>query len=408
MRDRIPGMEQFSLYLHIPFCVKRCSYCDFNTFSGKGHLVDEYVGALGAEIRQLGVSAAAKYGGKAAAKTVYFGGGTPSMLGFDKTESLLQAVCDGFELRENAEITLEANPESVHPSAMKGLREAGVSRVSLGAQSFMDDELEVLGRMHTAQGTLEAVRCIREAGISNLSLDLIYGIPGQTTASWHASLEAALSQRPEHLSLYSLTVEPGTGLWEDVKAGVLSRPDMDLMADMYELAADALQRAGYQQYEISNWALPGEGMQGDAFPDYASRHNLQYWFNDFYIGAGAGAAGFAAGYRTLAEPNLEEYIRRMQAPPTGEFPFSPAVVEREVINRKREIEDTIMMGLRLTEVGLNLTRFQNRFGIGIEELYEGEIQELCDRHLLERIPGSLRLTPRGRLLGNQVFSVFIS
>ncbi len=404
--DRIPPMA-LSIYIHIPFCTRRCTYCDFNTYSGISGLIPEYIRAVEAEIRQSGLSALALHGSRLPVRSVYFGGGTPSVLTASQVGTLLDAVRCEFALEGDAEITLEANPESMRDNEMQRMSQAGINRVSLGTQSFIDSELQVLGRSHSCSDTREAVQAVRSAGIENLSLDLIYGIPGQTPTSWLQSLDDVLSLQPQHLSLYSLTIETGTILENRIHAGDFPEPDPDLMAGMYEQADVHLTEAGFLQYEISNWALPGASAV-DGQPYYASRHNLQYWLNEPYLGLGAGASGFAAGYRTRTVLHPAGYIRLMRQGERREFPFTAAVIDREPISRQREIEDTIMMGLRLTHTGLNRKRFQGRFGISPEQLYPSEVEKLAKQGLLELTPDALRLTPHGRLLGNRVFAEFIS
>ncbi|MBN1265362.1 MAG: radical SAM family heme chaperone HemW [Anaerolineales bacterium] len=397
-----------SLYIHIPFCRARCSYCDFNTYAGLAGLIPGYIDALCLELRELGTAAEAVLQYKLPIGTVYFGGGTPSLLAAPLIGQVLDTVRDVFKLQSGAEISLEANPDSTDLKNLKRLPAAGVNRISLGVQSFDPVELQVLGRIHTAEQTSAAVSVIREAGFDNLSFDLIYGIPGQTTLSWQASLQQAVRLSPQHLSLYSLTVEEGTKLQEELAAGRLTEPDPDVMAEMYEQACSFLSVEGYEQYEISNWAKPGKTQGSSFFPLYASRHNLQYWRNEPYLGVGAGAAGFAGGFRTLTIAHPAAYIRAFQKPSQDVFPFSAAVVEREAISRQREIEDTLMMGLRLTGAGVNVNRFIERFSTSPQVLYKEEIDLLVSQGLLEQTADSLRLTVKGRLLGNQVFCKFIS
>lgn len=393
-----------SVYVHIPFCRARCSYCDFNTYAGMSFLIPEYISALRKEIQQLGTAAEEDRGRKLQTGTVYFGGGTPSLLPATQILRMLDVMKEVFEVREGAEISLEVNPESADRKNLEAMA-AGVNRISLGVQTFDPLELEVLGRIHTVEDTMAAVRAIRQAGYRNLSFDLIYGIPGQSIQSWKETLQKAVELEPEHLSLYSLTVEEGTALEQEIESGALCRPDPDGMADMYEQAESLLKEAGYEQYEISNWALPGEG---GTFPQYASRHNLQYWLNREYLGVGAGASGFAAGFRTVNIAHPTAYIRSFQEPYNDVYPFSGATAERERINRQREIEDTMMMGLRLTAAGVNIQDFIKRFDYPPQVIYREEISLLVSQGLLEGTSSSIRLTEGGRLLGNQVFRDFIS
>lgn len=394
------GMSLYSLYLHIPFCRRRCGYCDFNTYAGQGAQIPAYVTALCRELR--GVAQAA--GENLRVHTVYFGGGTPSLLEPDQVARILAEIRAGFDLQADAEITLEANPGTVTQEGLCALRAAGVNRISLGMQSALPAELATLDRQHHPGDVGQAVGWARKAGINNLSLDLIYGIPGQTLPGWQASLEAALELRPQHLSLYSLTLEPGTPLQRRVAGGQVASPEDDLAADQYELAMDQLAAAGYEQYEISNWAR--RNAAGELL---CSRHNLQYWLGEPYLGLGAGAHGYAGGFRTANVLRIGTYLNRMVKDTREVFPFSPANASRVAIDRKNAMQETMMVGLRLTQVGVSRERFLERFGVEMESVFGPEIDLLTQQGLLEWSGGheSLRLTRRGRLLGNRVFREFV-
>lgn len=410
----IHNPSPYSLYLHIPFCRKRCSYCDFNTYAGLESLVPAYVSALCREAGWVGKAA----GERLPAATVFLGGGTPSLLPLPELERIFRALREAFDLQEGAEINLEANPGTLDLASLRGLRDLGVNRLSLGMQSTHSDELELLGRIHTFTEVVQAVEWTRQAGFENLNLDVIFGLPGQPLVRWEATLKRAVGLAPEHLSLYSLTLEEGTPLLGWVQAGKLPEPDPDLAADMYDLATEYLYKAGYQQYEISNWAKPYS---------HACRHNLQYWRNLPYIGLGAGAHGYAGGVRIANVLTPGEYIRRMTPiPPTrshsrngnGEggthtpypFPITPAYAQVTPIDEATEIGETMMMGLRLTREGVSRAMFYDRFGRRLEEVFAKQIERLTGLGLLEWAGTQgevLRLTRRGRLLGNQVFAEFI-
>jgi oxygen-independent coproporphyrinogen-3 oxidase len=285
---------------------------------------------------------------------------------------------------------MEANPGTVSAEALAGLRRLGVNRLSLGVQSLHDDELELLGRIHTAAEAAEAVSLARAAGLDNLSLDLIYGLPRQPLAAWQADLEQALDLAPDHLSLYALSVEEGTPLAAAVAAGHLPEPDPDLAADMYELAHERLDAAGYVHYEISNWARPG----------FECRHNLGYWRNEPYLGLGAGAHSYLDGRRRAAVSRPAEYVRRVLA---GES----AVDTDEAIGPALEMGETMMMGLRLLDEGVAYDRFRRRFGRDLRRVYAAGLAALERRGLIHLLPDRVRLSPRGRLLGNQVFMEFL-
>jgi oxygen-independent coproporphyrinogen-3 oxidase len=385
-----------SLYCHIPFCRHRCAYCDFNTYARMEERIPAYTAALCAEIDQ--VSSAA--GDRLAAHTVFFGGGTPSLLSAAQVGGILGALRAGFDLDAAAEITLEANPGTVTPEWLRGVNALGVNRLSLGMQSADRGELRFLERQHGPREVEQAVGWAREAGIANLSLDLIFGLPGQRLASWEASLRSALALDPEHLSLYSLTIEEGTPLHRRVERGLVNEPDNDTAADMYEAAMATLESAGYQQYEISNWAKPGR----------ECRHNLQYWLNRPYLGFGAGAHGFAAEVRTANLKGVRAYIQAVADRSAGVFPRGAALETALEIDPVTEMGEMMMVGLRLTARGVRADDFHRRFGLDLAATYAEPIERLGRQGLLEWADGvgsALRLTRRGRLFGNRVFREFI-
>ncbi len=295
-----------SLYIHIPFCTHRCGYCDFNTYAGLQRLVPAYTKAVCKEIEYLYNSA----GEQLPIHTIYFGGGTPSLLPVNNFENILTTVDHYFKLTTTPEITIEANPGTVSLDYLKNIQQLGVNRISLGMQSAIQAELTLLERQHSFDSVIQAVEWSRKAGINNLNLDLIFGLPKQGLNSWMFSVEAALSLQPEHLSLYALTLEHGTPMQHKVDLGLLPEPDPDVAADMYEAASERLDDKGYVQYEISNWARakdPGE--------IFACIHNLQYWRNLPYIGVGAGAHGFINHFRTVDVSTPGGYIKRMAREP---------------------------------------------------------------------------------------------
>ncbi len=406
-----------ALYVHIPFCRARCTYCDFNTYAGLEALMPAYVAAACQEIE-----AAGERWGPPTVPTIYFGGGTPSLLPLDLLAELFQALRFTFHVLDDAEITLEANPGTVTPAYLRGLRELGANRLSLGVQSVHDDELRLLGRIHTWAQAVEAVEWAREAGVANLNLDLIFGLPGQTLARWRETLGTALSLAPEHLSLYALSVEEGTPLERQIARGELRAPDEDLAAEMYELAEEALVEAGFFHYEISNWAKGNDQCQmtNDQSPDwrpepetwnpkpgtlseevspYVCRHNLTYWRNEPWLGIGAGAHSWLGGHRWANMRHPREYIAVLEQGDT-------ATAEVELIERRMEMGETMMLGLRLAE-GVDDARFRARFGVRMETAFGEELAQLQDLGLLEWNGHVARLTARGRLLGNQVFMRFV-
>jgi len=403
----------YSLYFHIPFCVHRCAYCDFNTYAGQEALIPAYVEALVSEIEAVGRSAPERL----PVHTIFFGGGTPSLLSTEQFEKILSAVRDNFELRPvqdqhnrvttsvlTTEASLEANPGTVSLAFLQGLRQAGFNRMSLGVQSAHPVELRQLERIHDFYDVIESVKWARQAGFDNLNLDLIYGLPEQKLARWQETLRRAVDLGPDHLSLYALTIEAGTPFGRWAASGRLPIPDPDKAADMYEWASEYLQGQGYQQYEISNWAKAG----------FQCRHNLQYWRNQPYLGFGAGAHGCAANFRIANVLRIRTFMERITTRKddgNAPFPMSPATATQQPISRKVEMQETMMLGLRLTQEGVSEEAFKERFGTEMRSEFEKEIHELlglglieCKRSGRER---RIRLTPRGRLLGNQVFIRFV-
>jgi len=391
--------NNLALYVHIPFCQAKCPYCDFNSYAGLEGLMAPYVDALIAEMALWREPTR-----DARVTTVFFGGGTPSFLPLAETERIFAAIRRTFRLAPNAEITVEANPGSADSARLDGLRRIGSNRLSLGVQSFQDDELRLLGRIHSAAEARRAYRAARRGGFQNVNLDLIYGLPDQPLAAWQRTLAEAIALRPEHLSLYALTLEEGTPLAADVAVGRLPAPDPDLAADMYLWAGEALAAASYDQYEISNWARPG----------YRCRHNLVYWRNQPYLGLGAGAHSCLDGRRFAAVRDPRAYIRDVAAagarPSGGDLPsFLAGLTHLESVVRvtdARAMAETAILGLRLVE-GLSLSGFRRRCGVGFLSVYSPAVAELTDLGLLERANGRLRLTAKGRLLGNEAFERFL-
>lgn len=419
----------YSFYLHIPFCRHRCAYCDFNTYAGQEDSIPAYVDALCREIDFSGKHAPKRL----ALHTVFFGGGTPSLLAPRQFESILHAISRNFDLL-NPEITIEANPGTVSLPGMKDLRTLGINRISFGVQSANPFELRMLERAHSYFDVINAVTWAQKAGFENLNLDLIYGLPLQTLEDWSATLKLILGLAPEHLSLYALTLEHGTPFGRWSARGLMPLPDPDLAADMYEWAGETLEVAGYQQYEISNWAKPGLECQ----------HNLQYWRGLPYLAAGAGAHGYVNGYRYSNALRIKTYIDRLsdnresqiwnrdstQSPssnsqfPVLEFPLTPATVDHHHQTLQDDMGEFMMTGLRLTREGVSVDTFQERFSQEIEAVFGREIDDLIRLGLLEwadpplpsgegprEVPQSgkrLRLTRWGRLLGNQAFVRFVA
>jgi oxygen-independent coproporphyrinogen-3 oxidase len=399
-------MTCVSLYIHVPFCIHRCGYCDFNTYAGLQGLIPAYSQAVCRELEFVSAYRVEKY----PIHTVYFGGGTPSLLYPELLAGILRIIKEKFDLSPSAEISLEANPGTLSLEYLAQIRKLGVNRLSLGMQSAQPHELRLLERQHSYEDVIQAVGWARKAGFENLNLDLIFGLPNQELSSWQASLEAALALQPDHLSLYSLTLEHGTPLQHQVSNGTLPLPDTDLAADMYEIGRERLKHAGFAHYEISNWAKDGDN--GEV---YLCKHNLQYWYTLPYIGIGAGAHSFIDHYRSVNISSPKAYIKRINhtrgwISARDQTFRSPAIVETSFIDREEEMGEAMMMGLRLVQVGVSNQEFTKRYGISLQDKFGPQINRLVTSGLLEWVgplADQLRLTMRGQLLGNRVFCEFI-
>lgn len=353
--------------------------------------------ALRNEIQVLGESGAKKQ----SVKTIFFGGGTPTLLSAAQFESILQSLETHFDLK-HPEVTIEANPGTVTLESLRDLRSLGINRISFGAQSASPDELRMLEREHTYFDVIKAVEGARRAGFDNLSLDLIYGLPHQTLDDWATSVKLAAGLHPEHFSLYALTMEHGTPFGRWSSRGLMPVPDPDAAAEMYEWADGFLLGQGYRQYEISNWTKPGKECV----------HNLQYWRNRDFLGLGAGAHGYVDGVRTSNVLRIKTYIERLTNPtsrsPHLEPALTPATVNYYRNSLIENMQETMITGLRLTEEGVSDQDFRARFGQSIEDAFSNEVHELIRLGLLEWVRGkTLRLTPHARLLANQVFVRFV-
>lgn len=390
--------ENLALYLHIPFCDTKCSYCDFNSYAGMESLIPPYTTALCCELRLWSPLFAGD-----SVRTVFFGGGTPSLLPVAEMERTVDTIQQSFRLARPLEMSLEANPGTVDLAYLRALRTLGFNRLSLGVQSFDDGELKALDRIHTSEEAITAFKSARAAGFEDVNLDLIFGLANQTLDGWRRNVEHALSLRPEHLSLYALTVEEGTALAASVARGRAPEPDADLQAAMYELSQERLAGAGYRQYEISNWALPG----------HACRHNVTYWQNGRWLGAGAGAHSSFERCRfanARAPRGYIEHVSRavgIDATLQRDLPAAlagfPQVVWQEPIDAAMAISDTAILGLRLLD-GISLTAFQRRHGLSLLDAFGEAIGECVDLGLLLLEADTLRLSQRGLLLANEVFA----
>ena len=380
MGERAPNKQIPGVYIHVPFCSAICNYCNFNRGLYDEGLKARFVNALLGEMRQ-GVSLAPD--------TLYFGGGTPSLLAPDEVRSIIDEAHNSLGLTANAEITLEANPESVSASTLEQFRAGGVNRLSFGVQSFRNEELQRLGRLHSAERAVEAVNLARAAGFDNISIDLMMWLPGQDVAQWLESVAHAIRVNADHLSLYILEVYPHLPLKQEIERhGWTQQPD-DVAADMYESAMAMLDEAGYEQYEISNVCRPGR----------ESRHNLKYWTDGDWVGFGPGAHSTRNGVRWRNMAPTDEYVARRLR---GES----VVAERRVLTDDERLGDALFTGLRLTG-GVDIHTLSLRYGVDVWQRFGDRLAWFVDAGILLRRDGFLRLTRPGMLLANEVMSVFV-
>ncbi|MCL6452465.1 MAG: radical SAM family heme chaperone HemW [Alicyclobacillus sp.] len=381
--DAFAERDPTSLYVHIPFCRSRCFYCDFTTYVAPRPEVDAYLNHLERELEMLGAKT------RTSLQTVFVGGGTPTFLTTGQLDRLFQAIHHNFRLVSDAEVTVEANPGTVTPEKLERLAAAGVNRISFGAQTFDESLLLAIGRSHDRAAIEESVRLARESGFSRINLDLMFGLPDQTTDAVRRAVEACLALDVPHLSAYWLKVEPGTPFarWHD--EGLLALPGEDAEAEMYELVRDLLATAGLRQYEVSNFARPGE----------EARHNLVYWRNEPYWAAGVGAHGYVRGRRTANVTSLVDYAKHVAS---GALP----VAEVHDVSPAEAAEDTMMLGLRLRE-GVHVDTFRRRHGALPAELFPEALARLEAHGLVETTAGHVRLTHRAYPVANIVFEAFV-
>jgi oxygen-independent coproporphyrinogen-3 oxidase len=364
-----------ALYIHIPFCMKKCIYCDFFSVPYDDALALKYIAAA---VHELEI----RKGLASELKTVYIGGGTPTTVPTSSFIGLLRKIRDSFRLAPGYEMTIEANPGTIDKEKASALADAGVNRFSIGVQSFDDNELKLLGRIHTSEQVMKAVAAIRYAGIRNLSIDLIYGIPGQTIEAWSHTLRMAMELSPEHISAYEITPEKGTPFYEALSKKELEKPPEESIIGMYYQAIGRLEAAGYRHYEISNFAKAG----------FECRHNLNYWNRGEYIGIGAAAHSFIGDRRGKNVSDIGRYVHALQK---GDL----AVEESVEISCEEAIRETIFLGLRKTE-GLNIRELREDLSIDIIEA----ASELIDHALLEVEGERLRLTRKGIVVSNTVIT----
>ena len=376
-------MTATGLYVHIPFCSSRCSYCDFATGLYQSELAERYVAALIEEIRASGYSGAS-------VDTIYFGGGTPSLLAPSQLDRILATLHEQFTIDPKSEITLEINPGSVTREKLDAFRSLGVNRASFGAQTFDDAELAKLGRSHNGADALKTFADLRDAGFNNISFDLIAGLPGQTLEGWQRNIEQFLALSPEHLSFYLLEVHSGTPLAEHIRRGLQPVPDDDLAGLMYRWMLDHASEAGYEHYEISNLCQPG----------FHSRHNVKYWSADPYFGFGCSAHSYDG--RTRRWSNHRDVLKYVEL---IENCVAPIVEEQELTETDVRAE-ALFLGMRLMR-GVDVRRYQESFGVDLREQHGADLDRFYKAGLLEFEGDLIRLTRSGALLSNEVFAAFV-
>ena len=376
-----------SLYIHIPFCQSKCRYCSFSSYAGLQELFSRYVSAVKSELRQLADSA--RHNRLVTLETVFFGGGTPTVLPAEALADILRLSLSLFPCSPGAEISIEANPGTIDSKNLALLRQGGFNRLSIGIQSLSAAELTMLGRCHTPHEAIEGFAQARKAGFTNISLDLMYGLCGQTLDSWRQTLESALALRPDHLSLYQLTIEEGTPVADMVEWGELHLPDEEVILAMDEMNIRKCGRAGLALYEVSNFARDG----------CKCRHNINYWRNDEYLAAGAGAVSYLQGERQRRVSDPEEYCRRLEHGHT-------AIIDSETLEPEASFRESVIMGLRMTE-GIALNRLRERYGIDPAEYYGKTLDKLIAQRLVELTPSHLRVTAEGRVFSNFILAELV-
>lgn len=385
-------MTPTSLYIHIPFCLSKCAYCDFNSIVAPEELRERYHRALLREFARTGA-----FYHQRRIETIYFGGGTPTVTPTSKLCELLGRIRQNFEVAPDAEITIEANPGTVTTDSLATLREIGFNRLSLGVQSLDDHELRQLGRCHSAAQTREAISAARAAGFDNLSVDLINCLPGQTLEQWLQTLVGILEYYPEHLSCYGLSIEPGTELGRQAERGILPPSEEGVAVEIYEATHELLTEEGYEHYEISNYARLERG------PHPVSRrcrHNLNYWRNGEYVAIGAGATSHLNGYRLKTEPDPEKWLGRVLAG------MPPGLVQKEALTDRQQALEVLMLALRTSD-GLDLVEFCRQFALDIER-YEVRLKALVEADLATWDGRRLTLTPeQGFLLHSEIVGMFM-
>ncbi len=378
-------MNPLGLYLHIPYCLHKCGYCDFNSHPENREESEIYVSALLSEIEHYAPQLAGK-----TVSTVFFGGGTPTLLPPASLDKILGKVKNHYNLSRDCEITIEANPATVKQETLDQIRSSGFNRISIGVQSFDADELKLLERVHSVEEIHTTLHRARLAGFDNLSLDLMSGLPGQSLEKWKSNLLQALDKKPDHISAYGLTIEPATSFFKLQERGLLRLPPENIQLEMLQTTIEILPSAGYDQYEISNFARPG----------FESRHNLNYWDNGEYLGLGAGASSYLNGERFKNTNLPSRYIREVQA-------GGAAVESTEKLDLLHAMGETIMLGLRRLK-GIPIEKFENRFQISFQKVYGKVIDPLLEEGLITLNQNRMALSREGIFLADSVILNFLA
>lgn len=383
MNNKLDYSSEFGLYIHIPFCEKKCNYCDFYSITSSANDIDKFIKALTKEIESYSHNLSNKN-----VKTVYFGGGTPSILSSNQLETIVSSLNQYFNIKNNIEVSMEANPETLTSDKLKSYKKIGINRLSLGVQSFLDSELNFLGRIHDSKRSQKVIKEVKKH-FDNFSLDLMFALPDQSLSDFKYSLNKALEYEPKHISLYNLQIEPNTNLFDRLNRGEFKEIAEETDYKMYNLAVEKLKSSDYRHYEISNFAQKG----------YQSKHNIIYWKYQPYLGLGPSAHGFNGSNRYYNYSDLNKYINRLNNDKTP--------IE-EIVDLEKEdlISEMIFMGLRLIN-GVNKQDFKNRFDISIHEVYGEVINNLKDKGLLKEDSENIYLTKKGLNLGNVSFAEFL-
>ncbi|MEH7525035.1 radical SAM family heme chaperone HemW [Bacillus sp. JJ1503] len=371
-------------YIHIPFCEHICHYCDFNKVFLEGQPVDEYLNSLNKEMELTLIDSPAVQ-----LNSIFVGGGTPTALNEQQLDMLCRIIKDRLPYNEQTEFTFEANPGDLSEEKLRILYEAGVNRISFGVQTFNEELLKKIGRVHRAKDVFQSVEAAKKIGFENISIDLIYSLPGQTVSDFRETLETSFTLDIDHYSGYSLIIEPKTVFYNLMKKGKLQSPGEDTETEMFKILMEEMDKHGFNQYEISNFSKPG----------FESKHNLTYWNNEWYYGFGAGAHGYVNGKRVSNHGPLKKYMDSLKM---GRLP----ILEESHVTRTEQIEEEMFLGLRKT-AGVAISRFIEKFGENPVELFKEELKELKNREWIIVTENQIQLSKKGQYLGNEVFQFFL-